>query len=141
LIVVDTSALMAIMLDEPEAEACAAALLGERDVAISAGTLAEARIVGVRRNLAVELAQLSRDVEWVVDPVTQAVADGVGEVYARWGKGRDPARLNLGDCFAYELAARHDCPLLYVGADFSKTDIKSALSPTISELSSKGDFT
>jgi ribonuclease VapC len=49
------------------------------------------------------------------------------EAYLRYGKGRDPARLNLADCFAYALAKHLDVPLLYKGGDFAKTDIRSAL--------------
>jgi ribonuclease VapC len=56
-------------------------------------------------------------------PVTQAALDA----YLRFGKGRHPARLNLGDCFAYALAKALDAPLLYKGDDFALTDVRSAL--------------
>ena len=59
--------------------------------------------------------------------VTRAAALGAADAQRRWGKGRHPARLNFGDCFAYEVAERHRCPLLYVGDDSVKTDITSAL--------------
>ncbi len=59
--------------------------------------------------------------------VTKASAVGAAEAHRRWGRGRHPAGLNYGDCFTYELAARMNCPLLYVGDDFSKTDLASAL--------------
>jgi ribonuclease VapC len=49
------------------------------------------------------------------------------DAYARWGKGVHPAALNLGDCFAYALATELRCPLLYLGEDFARTDIRSAL--------------
>ena len=48
-------------------------------------------------------------------------------MYARWGKGVHPASLNFGDCFAYEVAVAHGCPLLCVGEDFAQTDIDSVL--------------
>jgi len=59
--------------------------------------------------------------------VTAALARRVGTAYARWGKSLHPAGLNFGDCFAYEIAKEYSCPLLYVGDDFSKTDLESAL--------------
>jgi len=62
-----------------------------------------------------------------VVPVTRETAQRTFHIYARWGKGIHAAALNLGDCFAYDVARDHNCPLLYVGEDFSKTDIKSVL--------------
>ena len=56
--------------------------------------------------------------------VTPASARRIAEAYSRWGKGVDAAALNFGDCFAYEVAKEHGCRLLYVGDDFSKTDIE-----------------
>jgi len=60
-------------------------------------------------------------------PITDELADGALAAFARYGKGRHPAALNLGDCFAYEVEKERRCRLLYVGADFSRTDIKSVL--------------
>jgi ribonuclease VapC len=51
----------------------------------------------------------------------------VGNAHVRWGKGGHPAGLNFGDCFAYALAQELDCPLLYVGDDFARTDVKGAV--------------
>jgi len=51
----------------------------------------------------------------------------LASTYENWGKGVHPAGLNFGDCFAYEVAKAHDCRLLFVGNDFSKTDVESAL--------------
>jgi ribonuclease VapC len=62
-----------------------------------------------------------------VAPVTAATAARVAEAYALWGKGRHPAGLNLGDCFAYALARETGLPLLYVGQDFAKTDVPAAV--------------
>ena len=62
-----------------------------------------------------------------ISSVTLAAARRVAECYARWGKGMGPAGLDVGDCFAYEAARSHDCPLLYVGEDFARTDVVSAL--------------
>ncbi|MBZ9724669.1 type II toxin-antitoxin system VapC family toxin [Mesorhizobium sp. CO1-1-11] len=60
--------------------------------------------------------------------VTPASARRIAEAYARWGRGSHPAALSFGDCFSYEVAKEHACRLLYVGADFSKTDIEGVLS-------------
>lgn len=127
MIAVDTSALMAIVLNEPEADACIAALESEGDLLISAGTVAEAFIVSARRNVDVEVARLIDGLGFVIVNVTPASARRIAEAYGRWGKGASLAALNFGDCFAYEIAKEHACRLLYVGADFSKTDIESVL--------------
>lgn len=127
MIVVDTSALMAIVLDEPSAEACSAVLENTADAAISAGTLAEAFIVAGRRGVAREMETLVRDVGIEVVPVTDATARRVSAAYARWGRGVHPAALNFGDCFAYALAEERDCGLLFVGEGFSRTGMASCL--------------
>ncbi len=127
MIAVDTSALMAIVLNEPEADACIAALSAEDDVVISAGTAAEALIVSAKRNLGQEMARLLDGLGFEIVSVSSASARRIAEAYARWGKGVHPAGLNFGDCFAYEAAKTHGCPLLFVGKDFSQTDIRSVL--------------
>jgi ribonuclease VapC len=126
-IVADTSALMAIVLDESEAEACIAALEAEDQILISAGTMAEALIVSARRGVGAEMASVINGLGFDVVSVTPAAARRVAEAYARWGKGVNPAALNFGDCFAYEAAKEHACRLLYVGNDFSRTDILGVL--------------
>ena len=127
MIAVDTSALMAIVLNEPEADACIAALASEDDLLISAGTVAEALIVSTRRNVGEELASLIDGLGFEIVTVTPASARRIAQAYERWGKGVNPAALNFGDCFAYEVAKEHACRPLYVGDDFSKTDIEGAL--------------
>lgn len=62
-------------------------------------------------------------------PVAPVDADKVADAYDRWGKGVHPAGLNFGDCFAYALARVRGCPLLFVGDDFRRTDITSAIAP------------
>jgi ribonuclease VapC len=59
--------------------------------------------------------------------VTPAAARRIGETHRKWGKGFHPAGLNFGDCFAYEAAKAKGCPLLFIGNDFSRTDIESVL--------------
>lgn len=127
MIVADTSALLAVVLDEAIASRCRAALLATNDIVMSAGTLAEALIVAMGRNVEGELGELVDGVGIVVVPVTSSSARRAAAAYRRWGKGFHPAGLNFGDCFAYELAASRGCALLYVGNDFSRTDITSAL--------------
>lgn len=127
MIAVDTSALMAILFNEPQAEACMAAIEQAGDLLISAGTVAEALIVAEHRNVRTELAELIDGLGFDIIPVTAASARRIADAYARWGKGIHPAALNYGDCFAYEVAAENACPLLYVGDDFSRTDVIPAL--------------
>ena len=123
----DTSALMAVLLGEPASIACAAVLSSELRLQISAGTLAEALIVAGNRGIGREMAALVAEGGMEVVPVTAATAARVAEAYAAWGKGNHPAGLNFGDCFAYVLARETGSPLLYVGQDFVRTDIVSAL--------------
>ena len=126
MIAVDTSALMTIVLNEREADACAAALEAEERLLISAGTVAEALIVAGRRNVGEEVARLIDGLGFEIVSVTPASARRIAEAYEKWRKGVHPAALNFGDCFAYEVAKEHGCALLYVGEDFSLTDIESA---------------
>jgi ribonuclease VapC len=126
-IVVDTSALLAVILNEPVGRACKGALAAERQVTISAGTLAEALLVAGRRGFRAELESLVGQLGLEVEPVSAASAARVADAYGRWGRGAGTAGLNFGDCFAYEAAKTLGCPLLYVGDDFAKTDIESAL--------------
>ncbi len=127
MIAVDTSALMAIVLDEPQAEACMAALEPEDEILISAGTVAEALIVSARRSVREEMASLIDGLGFDIVNLTPAAARRVADAYDRWGKGVHPAALNFGDCFAYEVAKENNCPLLFVGGDFARTDIAAAL--------------
>lgn len=127
MIAIDTSAIMAILLNEPSAEACIAAMEGEEEIIISAGTLAETLIVAGRRNVAEEASRLIEGLGLEIISVTPASARRVADAYARWGKGVHAAGLNYGDCFAYEVAKEHGCSLLFVGDDFPQTDIDAAL--------------
>jgi len=126
-IAVDTSALMAIALGEIEADACIRVLETEPELVISAGTVAEALIVAARRNVDEEMTRMIDGLGFEIVSVTPAAARRVAAAYARWGTGAHPAGLNIGDCFSYGVAKERSCPLLYVGDDFSKTDLESAL--------------
>lgn len=127
MIAVDTSALMAIVLNEPQADACIAALEAEDAILISAGTVAEALIVSAQRNVNSEVAGLIDGLGFDIVAITPAAARRIAHAYSQWGKGIHPASLNFGDCFAYEVAKEHACRLLYVGGDFSKTDLEGVL--------------
>lgn len=118
---------MAIVLNEPEADACIAALETEDEVLISAASVAEALVVAARRNLRIVVENMIDELALEIVPVTPAGARRVGQAHERWGKGIHTASLNFGDCFAYSLAKERGCRLLYVGDDFAKTDIASAL--------------
>lgn len=127
MIAVDTSALMAILLDELDASDCMAAIEAADKLLISAGTMAEALIVAGRRTLGEDMVELIDGLGFEIVPLTPASARRIAAAYGRWGKGIHPAALNFGDCFAYEVAGERNCRLLYVGNDFSQTDIRPAL--------------
>jgi ribonuclease VapC len=126
-IAVDTSALMSIVLNEAEANACIAVLATENAILISAGTVAEALIVSARRNVGEEMTRLIDGLGLDIINVAPASARRIALAYGRWGKGIHSAGLNFGDCFAYAVAKEHGCRLLHVGDDFSKTDIEGVL--------------
>lgn len=129
MIVVDTSALMTIILNEPEASQCIGALDRADRLLISAGTVTEALIVAVGRDVLTDMSRIVDSPKFEIVSVTPTAAKEMGKIYSHWGKGRHPAGLNFGDCFAYQLASERDLPLLYVGNDFARTDLRSALEP------------
>jgi ribonuclease VapC len=94
---------------------------------ISAGSVAEALIVAARRNVGPDMTRLIDGLGFEIVPLTAASARRVAAAYERWGKGVHPAGLNLGDCFAYDVAKSYGCRLLYVGDDFARTDILSVV--------------
>jgi len=127
MIAIDTSALMAVVLNEREADACIAALEAEDELLISAGTVAEVLIVATRRSVGEEMERLISGIGFEIVSVTPASARRIAHAYESWGKGVHSAALNFGDCFAYEVAKEHGCRLLYVGKDFAQTDVEPAV--------------
>ena len=127
--IIDTSALIAILRDEPEALFCARAIENAASRRISAANFVEAAAVidGSRDPVASRrFDDLFREAQLSIEPVTEAQARVAREAYRDFGKGSGhPAGLNLGDCFAYALAKVSGEPLLFKGQDFSKTDIKA----------------
>src|SRR5215469_9242116 len=128
--VVDTSALVAILLGEPDAERFARALADAPVRLLSAVSRVELSFViesrkGERGRADVEL--LLRDGGFDIVSVTPDQAEIAVEAFRRFGRGRHRARLNIGDCFAYALAVAADDVLLFKGDDFIHTDIRPAI--------------
>jgi ribonuclease VapC len=128
--VVDTSALIAILLLEPEAERFTKAIAAARSRLISAANLLEAGIV-IEGRLGPgggdDLDEFVADVALEIVPVTADQVRVARRAYRSYGRGNHPAALNFGDCFAYALARTTGQPLLFKGADFARTDITPAL--------------
>ncbi|MCM2474629.1 type II toxin-antitoxin system VapC family toxin [Rhizobium sp. CG5] len=127
MIVADTSALLAVIFQEPESRSCEQILSSEQQILMSAGTLAEARIVALGRAVSQKLEELLVEIRPEIVPVDSHSSAMIGKAYRQWGKGFHPAGLNFGDCFAYALAKERDLPLLFVGNDFARTDIRPAI--------------
>ncbi len=129
--IIDASALIAILRDEPDAIAYARAIEAATRRSVSAVNFVEAAVVidGSRDPVASRrFDELFAAAQLSVEPVTREQAQLAREAYRDFGKGGGhPARLNFGDCFAYALAKVTGEPLLYKGSDFSHTDLQSAL--------------
>ncbi len=123
--IVDTSALIAVLRHEPEANGFVELMLASSAVRVSAGTLVETRIVAERDGGAAEMADLLEAIGVDVVPVDARQVDLAFDGFRRFGKGRHPAGLNFGDLFAYALARALDAPLLFKGNDFARTDVKT----------------
>lgn len=128
--IIDTSAVLAILLGEPEREKYLEAILQSDQSFISAVTYVELSIICMSKGdaLSVRLAeQFLKKVNIETAPVSVQQAVIAKEAYRDFGKGKHKAALNLGDCFSYALAKEKDLPLLYKGEDFSKTDVQNAI--------------
>jgi ribonuclease VapC len=129
MIVVDTSALVAVATEEPEHVPIMQTLLSSDRTVLSAFNYVEAGVVLISRGHLEDRAELDvwlAELGVTVHPDPEAPAKAL-DAYLVYGKGRHPARLNLADCFAYALAKQLDAPLLYKGDDFPLTDVRSAL--------------
>lgn len=129
--IVDTSALIAILRDEPEARQFVEAMVEDPAPKLSAGTLLEASIIADRISPPMGARRFDRlvaDLRLAVVPHDERQAAVARAAYRDFGKGSGhPARLNFGDCFAYALAATTGEPLLFKGDDFGHTDVTPAL--------------
>ena len=124
---VDTSAIVAILQREADGPALRAAIAGAGRILISAGSAVELVAVSSRDETLHEgVRDFLKEPFVVVEPVDRDQAAAAADAYRRFGKGRHPAGLNLGDVFAYALARTRGLPLLFTGDDFSRTDIKAA---------------
>jgi ribonuclease VapC len=128
-LIIDTSALVSILDQEAEAERLARAIAAASERMLSAANLVETGIVmqvrrgdEAARDLDLLLAKLKVD----IIPVSARQANLARKAFQRLGRGRHPAKLNFGDCFAYALAKDSSAPLLFKGSDFSQTDIMIA---------------
>jgi ribonuclease VapC len=128
--VIDTSALMAILMGEPDAERYAAALVAAPRLRMAAPTWLEAVVVATARRGPgghAYLVELLQRLQVTVVAFDEVLADIAYAGWLRYGRGRHPAGLNFGDCIAYALARQLREPLLFKGEDFSRTDVLAAL--------------
>src|SRR5215469_6508231 len=130
-VVVDTSAMVAILTGEPGEDWLAAQLAEAGERLMSAPTALELGIVLEARSTSATgiLRRTLRDAEITVMPFDDELAQRALDAWRRFGKGRHPAALNFGDCCSYALAEATGCPILCVGDDFSRTDL-AVLRPT-----------
>jgi ribonuclease VapC len=128
-VIVDTSAIVAILFGEDDAESYADAISGAEICRASAATFVEASIVVEMQTKSAGSRQLDaffRRAGIVIEPVTEEQAHLARQAFTDFGKGRHPAGLNYGDCFSYALAKATGEPLLFKGKDFAKTDLIAA---------------
>lgn len=131
--IVDSSAVIAILKGEPETPALAMAMETADVLRISAATYVEASIVtdGYRNpRLSARFDEMMELPKVIIEPVTVEQAKIARQAYRDYGRGSGhAANLNIGDCFSYALARVKREPLLFKGADFSLTDVRSAINP------------
>ena len=131
-VVVDTSAVMALLLQESDAERLLDVAARASSLYLSTASRLELSLVAesVRHAIAPnEIEQLLLNLRVELVPLDQEQMHWALEGWRRYGKGRHPAALNLGDCFSYGLAKALQAPLLFKGDDFAATDLPSALNP------------
>ena len=127
--IIDGSALLAVLFREPDAERYEAALAAAPACRMSLANVFEASIVWEGRNGAAAADRFDMfmgEVGIETVPVTAEHVRAARQAWRRFGRGNHPAALNFGDCFAYALAAASGAPLLYKGGDFALTDIEAA---------------
>ncbi len=125
--VIDTSAMVAILLGEPEAESFALAIAGDPIRLVSAFSALEAGIVMEAKkgeSAGRELDLLLHQARVEIVPLTAEQFEIARSAWRKYGKGRHPAGLNIGDCCSYALAKSSGEPLLFKGNDFSQTDVE-----------------
>ena len=124
--VLDSSALLAVLFDEPQRRALTVSIERDPRRLMSSGNVLESALVAEARRgepAGRELDLLLHRAEVQIVPVDAEHVEIARSAWRRYGKARDPAGLNFGDCFAYALAAASGEPLLFTGEDFRRTDI------------------
>jgi ribonuclease VapC len=127
--IIDTSAIIAILFDEDDAEIYAKAVIRADSCRISAATFVETAIVveaQTKNNGGRQLDAFIRRAGIAIEPVTEEQAHIARQAFIDFGKGRHSAGLNYGDCFSYALSKATREPLLFKGKDFAKTDLSAA---------------
>lgn len=127
--VIDTSAIVAIWRGEPSARRLHSAIMQAERRLVSVATMLEASLVFLGERgpgTDLELDVLARELQLEIVPVTTKQGTHARDAARLFGKGRHPARLNYGDLFAYALASELNEPLLFVGDDFTQTDVSIA---------------
>ncbi|MBL8383563.1 MAG: type II toxin-antitoxin system VapC family toxin [Burkholderiales bacterium] len=128
--IIDSSAVLAILFAEADAEVFATAISDADACKMSAATFVELAVVveaQAKDRGSRQLDAFMRRAGIVIEPVTEEQAHLARQAYSDFGKGRHPAGLNFGDCFSYALAKASGESLLFKGGDFARTDIPSAL--------------
>ncbi len=127
--IVDASALLAILLAEEDAPAFASALarVGEKRLSVVGYLEVAMRLTVLADPPPFDLDAFLAEADVVVEPVSVGQGRLARRAFERFGRGRHRARLNLGDCFAYALAKERGEPLLFKGDDFTHTDVASVL--------------
>ena len=128
--IIDSSAILAVLFDEPDAAVYASAIANASSCRISAANYVETAVVVEAQSPAAGGRQFDtfmRRAGIAIEPVTEEQALIARQAYFDFGKGRHPAGLNFGDCFSYALAKAFREPLLFKGNDFSRTDVEAAL--------------
>jgi ribonuclease VapC len=129
---IDASALVAMLTDDGEGDACAK-VMASAEIRLTSVIAVWEVVAALIRTYVIDVgeahakvAQLVKAAEITLVPVGDRELILAEEAYLNFGKGRHPARLNMADCFAYACARAHDVPMLFVGDDFSETDIRDA---------------
>ena len=128
--IVDSSAVLAVLFGEADARRYADAIAGAETCRISAASFLEAGVIVDSQAGAGAGRQLDAFIKragLVIEPVTADQAELARQAYLDFGKGRHPPGLNYGDVFAYALAKAMGEPLLFKGSDFARTDIEAAI--------------
>ena len=127
--VADTSAIIAILMDEPERPSLQEAIRSDGDVLVSAATAVELLMVATGKGESIYQAAI----QFLQSPLIRLIPFNeeqlwaAAEAFRRFGRGRSPASLNFGDTFAYALATTRQAPLLFKGRDFTITDVAAVL--------------